>query len=102
MGEHVFVRAAWAIGVSLLSWSAVFLARRTLHRRERTLRSPETARWQDDALAAVPFAWLFVAGEVLRAVLGREPPTVVHAVAGIVIAVALSVALRGFRRARPR
>jgi hypothetical protein len=102
MGGDVFVRAAWAIGVLLLSWSAVFLALRTLHRRDRTLRSPETARWQDDALAAVPFAWLFAAGEVLRAVTGREPPLAVHAAAGIVVAVALSVALRGVRRARPR
>jgi hypothetical protein len=80
----------------------VFLARRTLHRRERTLRSPETARWQDDALAAVPFAWLFVAGEVLRAVLGREPPIVVHAATAIGVAVALWAGLRRLRRARPR
>jgi hypothetical protein len=78
MGESLLVRAAWAVGAVLLCWSVAFLARRLMHRRDRVLQSPETASWQDDALAAVPFSWVFAAREVLRAVLGREPSFVLY------------------------
>ncbi len=93
-------RAAWAIGASLLAWLIMFLTRRLLHRRDRVLHSPETARWQADAIDAVPLAWLFAAREVLRAVIGREPPLVLHLAAAIGVAVALWVVLRLVRRGR--
>lgn len=78
MGESLLLRAAWAVGAVLLCWSLAFFARRIMHRRDRVLQSPETASWQDDALAAVPFSWVFSAREVLRAVLGREPAFGLH------------------------
>ncbi len=100
MSEPLVLRAASATGVSLLFWSVAFFARRTLHRRDRIAQSPETAPWQDDALAAVPIAGLFAARDVLRAIIGREAPIALHVAAAIGIFAVLSVALWRVRRAR--
>ncbi|HZZ85171.1 MAG TPA: hypothetical protein VFE30_11590 [Anaeromyxobacteraceae bacterium] len=100
MSESLAWRAVWAIGVPLLFWAVGFFTLRALHRRDRALRSPETAPWQDDALAAVPLAWLFASRDVLRAVLGRDPSLLLHLAAAIGIAAALTVGLQRVRRAR--
>lgn len=82
-------------------WSPVFVVLRILHRRDPGLASPQTASWQDDALAALPLAWLFAAREVLRSVIGHEPPLAWLVGAGAGGALALSVVLRHVRR-RPQ
>ncbi len=100
MSEPLLLRAAWALGTSLLSWSLVFVVLRIMHRRDRVLDSPEIASWQDDALAAIPLALLVAGREVLRSVIGRERPLAFHVVTGVAIAITLSVALRRVRRGR--
>lgn len=100
MREPLLLRAAWALGTLLLFWGVGFVALRMLNWRDRVLQSPETSPWQDDALAAFPLVWLLATREVLRAVIGREPPLVLHLGVGVGIAVALSVALRRVRRGR--
>jgi hypothetical protein len=69
-----------------------------MHRRDRVLQSLATASWQDDALAAVPFSWVFSAREVLRAVLGREPSFVLYVAVAIGGVAPLWLVWRNVRR----